>query len=312
MVVLAVLVVGGRTVARRWPGLVVAAVIGLLLAGLAHLPGGSELLGWAVANVPGAGLLRDGQKWLMPYVVVVVASAATSVSAAEAALRRRDPDLARLLPAALIVLPVVLLPDAAGRTWDTLTPVRYPDELAAAVAVLDRAPAASGDVVTLPWSSYRRFSWGNPLSAADPLPRWTRHHVVVSDALAVPGGMVAGEDDRAAAVGEVVAEPSGPVADALAGLGVGWVLVYRDQPGADTLDTDGLTAEVTGPDVTLYRVTGAPVTAPSPVRRPVAAGVVVTVDLLWLVAGLGAGLAALTLRSRAGLDGRRRRMSEGA
>jgi hypothetical protein len=312
LVVLVVLVVGGRSVARRWPGLVVAAAIGFLLAGLAHLPGGSELLDWAVAHVPGSGLLRDGQKWLLPFVVVVVASAATSVSAAVVQLRRRDADLARLLPAALVVLPVVLLPDAAGATWDSLTPVRYPDELAAAVAVLDRAAAASGDVVTLPWSSYRRFSWGNPLSAADPLPRWTRHRAVVSDALAVPGGVVTGEDARATAVGEVVADSSRPVADALARLGVGWVLVYRDQPAADALDTDGLTAEVTGPDVTLYRVTAADVTALPPVRRPVAVGVVVAADLLWLVAGLGAGVTAFVLHSRAGPDGRRRRRSQRA
>ena len=295
VVVLVALVVGGRAVVRHDAGLGVAAAVGLLLAGVAHLPGGDDALAWAVTHVPGTGLLRDGQKWLLPYVVLVAASAGAATAAATAALRRWDVDLARLLPGALVLFPVLLMPDAAGRTWTALEPVRYPDDLAEAVAVLDRDDG-TGDVATAPWASYRRFSWGNPVSAADPLPRWTHRRTVVSDTLAVTGDSVTGEDPRAREVGRALAQ-DGPVADRLAALGVGWLLVYRDQPGADTVDTTGATPVVDGPEIALYRVPGVdqdPTTGPG----DVAVVTTVTLDGGWAVAGMVGMLSALVMATR--------------
>src|SRR5205085_258847 len=135
--VVVALLAGGRAVLRGEPALVVAAGVGLLLAGLAHLPGGGGLLERVVADVPGGGLLRDAQKWLLPYVALVAVSAGAAAAALAERLRRRDADLGRLLPAALALLPVLLMPDAAGRTWTELRPVTYPDDLAAAVSTLD-------------------------------------------------------------------------------------------------------------------------------------------------------------------------------
>ncbi len=296
VLVLVVLAAGGLQVARREPALALAAAVGIVLAGLAHVPGGADALSWSVAHVPGAGLLRDGQKWLLPYVVLVVAAAGCAAARAEAALRRRDADLGRLLPGALVLVPLVLMPDAAAQTWEVVRPVTYPTDLAEAVAVLDDSPD-TGDAVTLPWTSYREFAWGNPVSAADPLPRWTRHPVVVSDVLVVDAGWVAGEDPRAHEVGAVVAEPDGPLAQSLAKLGVGWVLVYRDQPGATDLDTSGLTPTVEGADVALYRVPGVD---EEPAARPGGAAAVAAADVLWALTGLVAllGAAACTLRRR--------------
>ena len=104
-VVVVALLAGGMRVVRAEPALAVAAAVGFVLAGAAHLPGGADALGWAVAHLPGAGLLRDGQKWLMPYVVVVVTSAGVAAARAEAALRRRDADLGRLVAGALVLAP---------------------------------------------------------------------------------------------------------------------------------------------------------------------------------------------------------------
>jgi hypothetical protein len=242
----------------------------------------------------------------MPYVVLVVASAGVAASRAEAAVRRRDADLGRLVAGALALVPVVLMPDAAGRTWDAVQPVRFPEELAEAVAVLDDADG-SGDVVTLPWASYRQFSWGNPVSAADPLPRWTRRSTVVSDTLTIAGGEVAGEDPRAREVGAVVADPSAPMADRLAGLGVGWALVYRDQAGAEDVNTTGMTLVIEGPDVALWAIPDVDLEAgPGTVSGPGegAIRVVVAVDAAWALAGLagvlGAGVITLRRRPRRG------------
>jgi hypothetical protein len=294
LAVVVALVVGGRSVLRREPDLVLAAVVGLLIAGLAHLPGGDALLERVVAHVPGGGLLRDAQKWLLPYVALVAVSAGAATAVLTERLRRRDPDLGRLLPATLALVPVLLMPDATGRTWPAVDPVSYPDDLAAAVRTLD-ADGGPGDVVTLPWTSYRRFSWGNDLSAADPLPRWTRHPTLVSDVLATSDGTVAGEDPRARAVGEVV-EAGGAVAGPLERLGVGWVLVYRDQPGADLADLTGAEQVVDGPDVALYRL---PDVGTGPEGPGDAARVtVVALDGLWGLAWLGGLAGALVMAAK--------------
>ncbi len=300
VLVVVVLLAGGARMARREQALALAAVVGFVLAGLAHLPGGGDALAWAVEHVPGSGLLRDGQKWLLPYVVVVVSSAGIAVTRAERALRRRDSDLGALLVGAMALLPVVLVPDAAGRTWQALEPVTYPDDLTRAVAVLDD-PDAVGEVVTLPWASYREFSWGNPVSAADPLPRWTERPTVVSDALLTESGSVAGEDTRAREVETALARTDVPLAESLAAADVGWVLVYADQPGAAELDTSGLTPVVDGSDVRLFRVPGADREPESSVDSagPVAVAAVAAVDAAWGVALLGGLLGGLIVAVRA-------------
>jgi hypothetical protein len=284
------LLVGARRVVRQAPVLGIAAAAGFVLAGAAHLPGGEAALEWLVVHVPGTGLLRDGQKWLLPYVALVAVSAGAATASAAAALRRRDADLGRLLPAALVLVPVLVLPDAAGRTWAALDPVEYPADLAEAVAVLDEQEG--GDVATAPWSSYRRFSWGNDLSAADPLPRWTRHPAVVADSLTVSGATVGGEDARAASVGAVLGAGA-PVAEDLVELGVGWVLVYLDQPGAGDLDLTGAERVVDGPDVALYRLPGVDAGAD---HAPT--GWVVGLDVLWGLAWLGGLAGALGMATK--------------
>ena len=233
VVVAVVLLAGGRRVVRQAPALGVAAAAGFVLAGAAHLPGGEAALEWLVVHVPGSGLLRDGQKWLLPYVALVVASAGAATASAAAALRRRDPDLGRLLPAALVLVPVLLLPDAAGRTWEALEPVDYPDDLRPAVS-RPRRPTRAATWPTAPWSSYRRFSWGNDLSAADPLPRWTRHPGRRRGRPAPSAAGPSGARTPRGRGGDGASRRGGPVADGPGGLGVGWVLVYLDQPGAGT------------------------------------------------------------------------------
>lgn len=308
-VVVIVLVVGLRGVWRRAPGLVVAAAVGFVLAALAHLPGGAETVRWAVDHVPGAGIVRDGQKWLMPYVVVVVLAAADALTAARERLRRRDVELAGLVAGALALVPVVLMPDAGARTWEAVRPVHLPDDLSRAVDALDAADPDTGAAVTLPWTSYRQFSWGNPLSAADPLPRWTHHDVVVSDELRTKNGTVSGEDRRARELADVLRRGAGEgIGPRLGALGVGWVLVYRDQPDAPELDLSGLDRVESGRAVALYRVPG-PVATVDPSHSAAAVASVGAVDVAWglvgLVALLWLGRVRIARRRFGGVSGAR-------
>ncbi len=292
----AALVVGGPRLLRRETGLVVAAAVGLVLALLPHLPLGADLLEAAVVHVPGAGLLRDSQKWLAPYAVALVYAAGLACSGLFVAAGRRGVELATLAVATGALVPVLMVPDGAGVVWTALRPVSYPSDLREAVAVLSAAPATSGEAITLPWMSYRRYPWGNDLSAADPAARWAQHSVVVSDDLAVPGAVVEGEDVRAAQIDQALAADPGRRAAALAAAGVGWVLVYDDAGPATPVD--GLDERVAGQHVSLYAVPG--VSAPPDAGGWGRAGALMAgVDLLWLAVGLVAAAAAAFRAARA-------------
>jgi len=293
---------------REHRPLLVAGLLSVPVAGLAHLPGGSDLLTFLVTEVPGGGLLRDGQKWLVPWVMLVVVAAA--IAADRGVARVRDRDLALAVGALLVAAPVAVLPDAPVRTWEALAPVHYPGDLREAVHVLDAAPASSGAVVTLPFTSYRSYPWGHDLSAADPVARWARHEVVVSDALETRLGTVAGEDPRARQVSAAL-DSDDPL-DSLADVGVGWVLVLAVRsedpatapPPEPTRLERALAARpavVDGPSVRLVRVSSSPVVEPRQGARYAAA---LTVFAGWSALLIGGLLAApLARRRRAAIDG---------
>ncbi|MEP6814784.1 MAG: hypothetical protein ABI873_04445 [Marmoricola sp.] len=291
-----VLVVSVRAVGRLQPGLPVVAAIGLALAVAGAVPGLDGAMGWVVSHVPGGGLVRDGQKWLAPYVVLVVACGADSLGRLGRWLRSQDRDAAWLAVVAALVLPVALLADGPRQTWQVLAPVLYPADLTEAVGRLADAPSESGDVVTLPWQSYRLYRWGRPVSASDPALRWSARPALVSDSLRVDAGSLNGEDPRARRVGRIVTG-AGPWGRPLAQQGVGWVLVYRDQPGASGLDLEGLRPVVEGRRVALYAVAG-------PVRTPPRASAAARTLVAVVDVGL---LAAALVGAGVGLAGRRRR-----
>lgn len=254
VVAVAALVSGGRHLwrrhgtpdAARWALLAAA---GLLLALASSTGWGADALGRAVETVPGAGLLRDSQKLAAPYAVVVVACLAATLHLVVDRARSWGSEVGTACAVTAVAVPFLLLPDATGVVWATVDPVRPSPDLDAVAAVVDGSDA---DLVTLPWRSYRRFDWGSDLVSSDPAVRWLDVDVVVADDLAVGTTTVDGESDRAREVGGALAEAA--PAEALPDLGVGWVLVYLDDPDADRLDLTGLTEEYAGPDVALYSV----------------------------------------------------------
>ncbi|GAA3345135.1 hypothetical protein GCM10020358_51060 [Amorphoplanes nipponensis] len=191
------------------PRLAVLAAVGFLLAAVAVLPGGDDALRWLVAQVPGAGVLRDGHKFLMPYALLLALGAALGAER----LGRRP-----VLVGALL-LPVVLMPDLAGGAVGRLRPVSYPADFA---VVAERIAAAPGPVVSLPFAAYRTYPWNAGRTVLDPLPRYVDADVLVDDRLIVGDRVVRGEDRRAEAVRQALA-----AGRPLAALGVRWVVVQR-------------------------------------------------------------------------------------
>ncbi len=264
--------------------LAVLAGVGLLLAVLPSIPGGAALVRGTVEHLPGAGLLRDSQKWVLPLIVLealVVGAAAARLAEKAAATPWRA-----LLAVAALAVPVIVLPDAAATLRPTLDPVHYPADWSAVSARID-----DGDVAVLPWGSYRAFGWAPGRSVLDPAPRLLPQPTVVDDRFAVAGTLLAGEDQRAAAV--LRALSGGPrLAVELAALGISWVVVEHGTPGSVPV-LRGLLASYRGTDVSLYRVPG------DIAERHVSSGRVAAVLI-------GDGLAAVVLLGLLGWAGQDR------
>ncbi|MGW4156227.1 hypothetical protein ACWEDF_24050 [Micromonospora chersina] len=236
---------------RRWPAgaagrLGLLAVGSWLLAALGVLPGGAALLGRLVDTVPGAGLIRDGQKLLVPYALALaVAVALGAERLAERLASRFDATIGRVVLVGAALLPVAVLPDLAFGAIGRLRPVDYPaDWVAVARQVADRP----GEVLSLPFQEYQRYAWNRGQVVIDPAPRYLSTPVLIDDTLRVGDLAVGGEDPRAARVRALLA-----AGRPLAGTGVRWVLVQRASgPPVPASSLVGLRLAHGGPELTLY------------------------------------------------------------
>jgi hypothetical protein len=295
LAVLAALVVGVPLIRPRLLAVRLAwlAAVGLLLAAAATVPGLSALLRWAVRAVPGAGLLRDGQKWLMPFVLLAVLAAGLAADRLTGRLTGRTGrwDGWRVPCAvAAAVLPLLLLPDGPATLRVPLSPVHYP---AGWQRIADRVSGSSASVLVLPFASYRSFDWAPGRTVLDPAPRLLDPPVLVDDRLVVGDTVLTGEDPAAARVRLVLGGDPPELAPQLADLGIGWVVVEARTPGPPPPDLRGLRQVIGDPDVRLYQVPG--------LVRPVSTGLareilVIGVDLLL---ALLVFVAAVALAGRA-------------
>ena len=225
---------------------------------LAHLPGGADASAGRSHTCPApgcsatarSGCCRTGRRRRRGRV---------ADRAGRGRLRRRDADLGRLLAGGARARPVVLMPDAAGRTWEALEPGDLPGRARRGGGGPRRRATAPAT-----WSRCRgrrtaRFAWGNPVSAADPLPRWTRRPRRVRHA----GGRRRRRGGRGPRAqrgrrGRRRARRTAGRAAARDSASAGrWSTATSRGPPTST--RPGSTLVVEGPDVALYRV---------PVRRP--------------------------------------------
>ncbi|GIJ68593.1 hypothetical protein Voc01_035100 [Virgisporangium ochraceum] len=244
------------------------AAAGVVLAVAATVPGPDAVLRWLVAEVPGAGLLRDGQKWVAWWALAAslgcAMTAQTLISRSWTLLHRfrctsvqdRGGWLASAILVGAALLPVALLPGLAWGVGGQLEPVRYPRDWYTVRAELARDPHR-GDVLVLPFQPFRQFGWNDRRTQLDPAPRFLTRSAVVDDTLVVGDEALRGEDQRAAQVGAAIGDPG-----RLARLGIGWVLVEYGTPGTvEPAELAGLTRVHDGRWLALYRVPG-PISEP--------------------------------------------------
>lgn len=277
-------------------GLLVLGGAGLALALWTATAWGSEALDALVGATPGFGLLRDAQKFAALWALllsVLVALALERVSA-----HTSDAVGARAILVGGVLLPVVLMPDLAWGVGGRLVPVALPPSWSQARDVVARSDEP-GDVLVLPWGAFRRFDFNDGRTSLDPAPRWLPRPSVVDDRLVVANAdtftVVPAESGRARAV-EQLLESGAPASEALAGLGIGWVVVERGTPGEVPPHLlDGTVSVLSDPQLELRRV---PSAQPGPGWPSPATQVVLLVDLGVLLLLVVSIPAVVVLRPR--------------
>ena len=213
----------------------------------------SGLAAWLTVHVPGAGLLRDAQKVLAPWRSCSRCASRTASTAGRlpwcAGAASRPSPRWRIGTVAALVL---LLPDLAWGVGGVLHTTNYPPGWETArVAV---AEETEGNVLLLPWSTYRAFPWNDATPVLDPAPRYLTRTTVADDTLVVrtDAGVVRvpGEDPRAAAVDAALRSGSLDAAQ-LRRWGIGAVLVETDQPGLSPIPAGSVSYRSVGPARTL-------------------------------------------------------------
>lgn len=213
--------------------LLVLAALAVVLPAMGATSWGMSGLEWLVGHVPGAGLLRDTQKYValaIPAYVLCAAAGCRAVAlrfAANSAAPKesaRPPGtaLAATLFIALLVLPLF---DLAWGVGGALKPVHYPVGWQRVAERID----GPGDVAVLPGGMFRKFPYSGRVAVLDPAPRMLPRDVLQTGELPVHGRTVAGEGTRAREVETALLH--GDSARRLGELGVGWVLVERTTPG---------------------------------------------------------------------------------
>lgn len=278
---LAVCAAGFVELRRRWPdgGAVRLAALagGAFLLALAGIGPTAPVLEWLVVHVPGAGLLRDGQKFLIPYALLLAVTLAVGAEVlAERLARRLDGTAGRVVLVAAALAPVAILPDLAFGAAGQLRPVHYPADWAEVSARVD------SEVLSLPFHGYQRYRWNRDQVVRDPAPRYLGVPVLINDALSVGDVTVDGENPRAARV-RALLDAGEPVAR----IGVRWVLV-RKEPGVDVPAgaLAGLRPVFDGPYLALWENPSATVSRPAPARRWPAAAAHLLAALVVVAAGI--------------------------
>ncbi|NEW28548.1 hypothetical protein GV790_18000 [Nocardia cyriacigeorgica] len=257
---------------RRLLGLAVAAV---LLPALGATAWGMDVLEWLVVEVPGAGLLRDTQKYLalaMPAYALCAAAGCVALAPRlggakatgpaapaepnDAAANPGPSDTGSALTAiAALFIAALILPliDLAWGVGGEMRAVRYPAAWQEAAERVD----GPGDVAVLPGGMFRRFPYSGTAPVLDPAPRMLPSDVLQTGELPVRGQTVSGEGARARQVENLLLEGGSP--EELAALGVGWVLVEHRTPGPTgeaKTTLAHLEPVLSTPDLALYRVPG--------------------------------------------------------
>lgn len=242
-------------------------------------------VGWFGTHVPGGGLVRDGARMLAlcaPLTAILSARAAERLCSM---LGRGGPRAGALV--GCVLFPLMVLPGLAWGIGGALDATHYPRSFESARRILEAARPTPGDVLILPFSSYRAPEWNGRRRLLDPLGRYLSQSYLASDDLVVSGRLIRGEDARGPRVGRALAQPGRRTrVQSLARIGVGFVALDKTAPGGADLrrEAASLGTSIYADDTIMIVRLDA---TPEPEHRPTS----------WLVALVVAWAAYLTAPS---------------
>ena len=273
LLLLGIVVLGVRAVwalGRDGRALLVIAAVAIVLPALGATSWGLGAGEWLMVHVPGAGLLRDTQKYValaMPAYALCAAAACRTVAAAsrrlltggqpgstDAADTESVSDFGLRSTATLFILLITLpMADLAWGVGGAMRPVHYPAGWQQVIDHID----APGDIAVLPGGMFRRFPYSGTAPVLDPAPRMLPSRRPTDRRTPRPrlNGHRRGQP-RPHVEEALLDEAPRP---RLAALGVGWILVERTTPGPLGASQHTLaTAELvfSGRRPALYRVAG--------------------------------------------------------
>ncbi|GEP32864.1 hypothetical protein NSZ01_06320 [Nocardioides szechwanensis] len=232
---------------RRWRGtverrdrhaLAAAAVVGLLVALSGSLA--PDAMAWVASTVPGGGLFRDGSRFVALLAPLEACLFGLGAAAIIEKVRVRPARL--VLATSVVLVPLALLPDLGLGLAGRLHSVSFPAEYAEArTAIEERSGGSEGDLLLLPFRSYRLPTWNEGRRSLDPLGRFMTPNYLADDTLVVSKVAVPGEDERARRVAADLARdlPASELVDRLGDEGIRWVLLDKEtaamlaQPGPE-------------------------------------------------------------------------------
>jgi hypothetical protein len=251
---------------RRWPGLGIAAVVGLATACIGLTAVGQDLLRSMIGAWPGFAVLRDAQQFVAPLALAEAAGFGVAVAWVmhpgalwAKQVRPVSVDMPGAMLGVLALLaPVLLLPGLAWGAAGRLRPAAYPAGWLAAARVIDASPAR-GDVLILPWETYRTFSWNHGEVVLDPWSRLLSRPVIWNDGTRVGDVELAPDDPRARRLDGVI-RGGGPLTAALGVAGVRFVVYDADGPEPQGQQAGarlpGAVILVDQPGLTVYQLPG--------------------------------------------------------
>ncbi|HHU10878.1 MAG TPA: hypothetical protein GXZ60_12825 [Intrasporangiaceae bacterium] len=213
--------------------LVVVAIGAFLLTVSSTLQATSGLWSALITEVPGGGLLRDSQKLLAPWVLLIALGLGLLVDAARTSSRMHS--WAGPTAVVLTVLPLLILPSLAWGGSGRLRAVEVPAGYRQVAHVVSGLP--SGEVGLLPWNQYRRYDWNGSRVSLTLAPRIIDQRILFNDSLPLSVGEVPGEDPRAARVSRRIKEGTDPIV-ALRDEGVTYLAIEVGTGLPDDIPTD--------------------------------------------------------------------------
>jgi hypothetical protein len=242
---------------HRWPGLGVAGIAGLVLAGIGVTAVGRDLLRSLIGAWPGFAVLRDGQQFVAPLALAEAVGLGVAVGwmVTPRTSRGRLDAAGAMLGVFALLAPVLLLPGLAWGAAGRLRPADYPPGWLAAARLIDASPVG-GAVLILPWQTYRTPYWNHGEVVLDPWPRLLSRPVIWNDGTRVGDVELAPDDPRARRLDGVIAG-AGPLTAALGAAGIRFVVDDPDGPGQQVAARlPGAVVLVDQPGLTVYELPG--------------------------------------------------------